>query len=148
MTEARINVAGPFAFVAEVGVDDDWYSTQQSPDPLPDPAPEQVVPLRKSSVLVGRRSASRNVYPDIDCEPDSGASRRQAQLTTDGARWWVEDLGSANGTFVATEGEDLPEDPIPVGVRRELGPGDRVYVGGWTRIVVRPATPPEQRSPR
>ena len=30
------------------------------------------------------RPGSRNIHPEIDCESDSGVSRRQAQLTTDG----------------------------------------------------------------
>jgi hypothetical protein len=135
-----------FGFVAEVWVDPAWYEAQQSPDPLPSPGLPEVIPLRKSSVLVGRVSRSRNIHPDIDCEPDSGASRRQAQLTTDGTRWWVEDLESANGTFVAGGSDPLPDDPIPVGVKREIQPSDRIYVGAWTRIVVRPATPDEQHS--
>ena len=54
-----------------------------------------------TSLLVGRASKSRDIHPDIDCGTDNGVSRRHAQLTTDGTRWWVEDLGSSNGTFVA-----------------------------------------------
>jgi hypothetical protein len=135
-----------FQFVAEVWIDPAWYQAQQSPDPLPSPGLPQVVPLRKSSVLVGRVSRSRNIHPEIDCEPDSGASRRQCQLTTDGTRWWVEDLESANGTFVAGASDPLPGSPIPVGLKQEIQPGDRVYVGAWTRIVVRAATPDEQEA--
>jgi hypothetical protein len=102
--------------------------------------------LRTTSALVGRRSRSRNIEPDVDCEPDSGTSRRQAQLTTDGSRWWVEDLESANGTFVAPASGPLPTVPISVGVKQELKPDDRVYVGAWTRLVVRPATDDEKTS--
>jgi pSer/pThr/pTyr-binding forkhead associated (FHA) protein len=65
-------------------------------------------------------------------------------LTTDGQRWWVEDLQSSNGTFVGQASDPLPEDPIPPGQRRELGDDDRLYVGAWTRLVVRKATPEEQ----
>jgi FHA domain len=103
-----------------------------------------VIPLRGSSLLVGRTSRSRNIHPEIDVLSDSGVSRRQAQLTTDGRRWWVEDLESANGTFVAPASGALPEDPIPVGVKRELAADDRVYVGAWTRLVIRPATDEER----
>jgi FHA domain/zinc-ribbon domain len=138
--------AESFAFVAEVWVDPAWYEAQQGPDPLPSPGLPEVIPLRKTSLLIGRVSRSRNISPDIDCEPDSGASRRQAQLTTDGTRWWVEDLESANGTFVAGGSDPLPDNPIPVGQKHEIEPGDRVYVGAWTRIVVRPATAEEQET--
>ena len=96
-----------------------------------------VVPLRGRSHLVGRTSPAGTSIPTIDCDADSGVSRRQAQLTTDGTRWWVEDLESANGTFVAPATGALPEDPIPVGAKRELAPDDRIYLGAWTRLVIR-----------
>jgi FHA domain-containing protein/zinc ribbon protein len=133
-----------FDWVAEVWIDPAWYQIQESPDPLPSPGLPEVVPLRGSSLLVGRTSQSRNIHPEIDVQSDSGVSRRQAQLTTDGRRWWVEDLESANGTFVAPASGALPEDPIPVGVKRELAADDRVYVGAWTRLVIRPATDEER----
>jgi hypothetical protein len=135
-----------FDWVAEVWIDPAWYEAQESPDPLPSPGLPAVVPLRGRSLLVGRTSNSRNIHPAIDCETDSGVSRRQAQLTTDGDRWWVEDLESANGTFVAPASAPLPEDPIPVGVKQELAADDRVYLGAWTRLVIRPATDEERQT--
>ncbi|HEX8487203.1 MAG TPA: FHA domain-containing protein [Propionibacteriaceae bacterium] len=134
------------AWVAEVWIDPAWYEVQESPDALPSPGLPSIVPLRSRSVLIGRKSRSRNINPEIDCEPDTGTSRRQAQLTTDGTRWWIEDLESSNGTFVGAASEPLPEDPIPVGVKRELEPDDRIYVGAWTRLVIRAATEDEQAS--
>lgn len=134
----------PPRWVVEVWIDPAWYTAQQSPDPLPSAGPPQTVVLGGRSALVGRVSKSRNIHPEVDCGADSGVSRRHAQLTTDGSRWWVEDLESANGTFVAPASASLPEDPIPVGEKRELGRDDRVYVGAWTRLVVRPATGAEQ----
>ena len=104
-----------------------------------------VVPLRSKSILIGRTSRSRNIHPEIDCESDSGVSRRQTQLTTDGSRWWVEDLDSANGTFVAPATGPIPTDPIPVRGKHELAADDRIYVGAWTRIVIRRATDDEGR---
>jgi hypothetical protein len=133
-----------FDWVAEVWIDPAWYELQESPDPLPSPGLPEVIPLRGKSLLVGRTSRSRNIHPEIDLQSDSGVSRRQAQLTTDGRRWWVEDLESANGTFVAPASGALPEDPIQVGVKRELAADDRVYVGAWTRLVIRPATDDER----
>ncbi len=129
-----------FAWVVEVWVDPSWYQAQESPDPLPSAGLPEVRPLRGRSVLVGRVSRSRNIHPDVDCGTDSGVSRRQCQLTTDGSRWWVEDLDSANGTFVGPASGALPESPVPVGTRHELRRDDRVYVGAWTRLVLRPAT--------
>jgi hypothetical protein len=131
-------------WVAEVWIDPAWYEAQQSPEPMPSPGLPVVVPLRSKSILIGRTSRSRNIHPQIDCESDSGVSRRQTQLTTDGSRWWVEDLDSANGTFVAPATGKLPTDPIPVRAKHELAADDRIYVGAWTRIVIRRATDDEK----
>jgi FHA domain/zinc-ribbon domain len=136
--------AASFDWVAEVWIDPEWYEAQESPDPLPSAGLPEIVPLRPTSVLVGRTSSSRNIHPEIDCDPDSGVSRRQCQLTTDGTRWWVEDLDSSNGTFVGSAAGAMPTDPIPVGVKRELKPDERVYLGAWTRLVIRPATDEEK----
>jgi hypothetical protein len=131
-------------WVVELWVDPAWHTESQSPDPLPSSGPPRTIVLTSRSALVGRPSVSRNIHPDVDCADDTGVSRRQAQLTTDGTRFWVEDLESANGTFVGGSGGTLPKNPLPVGVKHELGADDRVYVGAWTRLVVRPATEDEQ----
>ena len=149
-TPAAATVSGSVApaveveFVAEVWVDPDWYAGQESDEVCPSPGLPIVVPLRAQSLLVGRRSMSRNIHPDIECASDTGVSRRQAQLTTDGQRWWVEDLQSSNGTYVGAASGPLPTDAVPPGQRRELAEDDRIYVGAWTRIVVRRATPEER----
>ena len=130
-------------WVAEVWVDPDWYSGQEAEEPMPSAGLPGVVPLLNRSALIGRVSASRNIVPDVDCTSDTGVSRRHAQLSTDGRRWFVEDLGSSNGTFVGPASGPLPEQPISVGPRTELDGDDRVYVGAWTRIVVRRATDDE-----
>jgi hypothetical protein len=133
-------------WVAEVWVDPDWYAGQDSDEPCPSAGAPVVVPLRARSVLVGRPSASRNIRPEVDCGADTGVSRRHAQLTTDGQRWWVEDLQSANGTYLGAAGAPLPTDPITPGQRREVAGDERIYVGAWTRLVLRPATDEERTS--
>ncbi|MDQ4051305.1 MAG: FHA domain-containing protein [Actinomycetota bacterium] len=127
-------------WVAEVWIDPDWYADQKSTDPLPSPGLPIVVPLKHQSILIGRASRSRNITPDIDLSSDNGISRRHAQLTTDGTRWWVEDLGSSNGTYVGSSVGALPTQAIPQGQKKEIGSDDRVYLGAWTRIVVRKAS--------
>ena len=132
-----------FEWLAEVWVDPDWYQTQEAEDPCPSPGLPTIMPLRHRSVLLGRVSTSRNTHPEIDLSSDPGVSRRHAQLTTDGTRWFVEDLGSSNGTFVGPASGPLPQRPVAVGPKTELGDDDRLYVGAWTRVVVRRATPDE-----
>ena len=132
-------------WVAEVWIDPDWYGTQGSSDALPSPGLPDVVPLRASSSLIGRLSVRRNIHPDIGCGPDTGVSRRHAQISTDGTRWWIEDLESANGTFVAPSAGQLPTMPIGRG-RVEFAPDQRLYLGGWTRLVIRRATDDEQQA--
>ena len=51
---------------------------------------------------------------------DRGVSRRHARIFRQGGQWWVEDLGSSNGTHV--NGLKLVQ-PVP------LRPGDQVQVG-------------------
>ena len=139
------NISPPLeaAWVAEVWIDPDWYADQESTDPLPSPGLPLVVVLRNTSILIGRVSKSRNISPDIDLSSDTGISRRHAQLTTDGSRWWVEDLGSSNGTYVGGAVDALPKTPVSVGQKQEVRTGDRIYLGAWTRLVIRKAAPGE-----
>ncbi|MFE7504790.1 FHA domain-containing protein [Promicromonospora sp. NPDC057488] len=136
-------VPGDDAWVAEIWVDPDWYAHERPEDPMPSAGLPGLVTLRQRSLLVGRPSKSRGIRPDIDCGSDPGVSRRHCQLTTDGQRWWVEDLGSSNGTFVSAAGDPLPDNPLNQGVRREIEENDRVFVGAWTRLVIRKALPGE-----
>jgi hypothetical protein len=133
-------------WMAEIWVDPAWYerNREDTTDPCPAAGAPKIVPLAGTNALIGRPSSSRQITPQVDCSPDSGVSRRHAQLLLDGEQWYVEDLGSTNGTFVAAAAGALPVDPIPSGQRRELGDNDRVYVGAWTRIVVRRSTPTER----
>jgi hypothetical protein len=136
-------VPGDDAWVAEIWVDPDWYAHERPEDPMPSAGLPGLVTLRQRSLLVGRPSQSRGIRPDVDCGSDPGVSRRHCQLTTDGQRWWVEDLQSSNGTFVGAAGEALPDTPLTPGVRRELEENDRVFIGAWTRLVIRKALPGE-----
>jgi len=135
---------GPVEWVVEVWVDPQWYDAQDVSDPMPSAGMPVVVPLTERSLLVGRTSASRNIHPQVDVSGDNGVSRRHAQLTGDGQRWFVEDLQSANGTYVGDSGAALPTTPLTPGIRHELDDDDRIYLGAWTRLVVRRATPAEQ----
>ncbi|HVE63588.1 MAG TPA: FHA domain-containing protein [Mycobacteriales bacterium] len=138
--------AKPVDWVAEVWVDPDWYAHEAvaSTDPCPSAGTPRVVPLRATTELVGRTSKSRNIHPTVDCGSDSAVSRRHAELTIEGGHWYVEDLGSVNGTYVGKAGAPLPADPIAPNRRRALAEDERVYVGAWTRLMIRSATTEER----
>ncbi len=69
--------------------------------------------LSRAEHFVGRRT-DLDLHIDVD-----SVSRRHARLFRQGEDWWVEDLGSTNGTFVNDE-------PIE---RRQLQDGDIVRFG-------------------
>jgi pSer/pThr/pTyr-binding forkhead associated (FHA) protein len=62
----------------------------------------EIVPSRRSELTIGR--AFKNVAPDIDLGPyggsKAGVSRQHSRLLLKDRQWFVEDLGSTNGTFV------------------------------------------------
>lgn len=135
--------AGP-EWIAELWIDADWFAHQDAPGGPPTSGAPTTVPLRATTIAIGRRSASRKLYPDIDCSGDGAVSHRHAQLVLDRDRWYVEDLGSTNGTFVGAPGDPLPDTPLGPHQRRELADDERVYIGAWTRIMVRRATTGER----
>ena len=138
-----IDGPAPVTWVAELWVDAAWYEAnrESATDPCPSAGMPRVVGLVGTGPhLVGRPSQSRGIAPQLDCTPDTGVSRRHAQLLLDQDRWYLEDLGSTNGSFVGAGAGPVPDVPIPPGQRREVGDGDRIYVGTWTRIVIRRAT--------
>ncbi|MBW3084224.1 FHA domain-containing protein FhaB [Austwickia sp. TVS 96-490-7B] len=75
------------------------------------------VPLRASGVLLGRNPECTLVLDD------DFASGRHARVYEEGGQWFVEDLGSTNGTFIA--GERLV-DPVPVRDSSQLRIGTTV----------------------
>jgi serine/threonine protein kinase len=128
------------AWTAVVTADRDYYeriqpvyaqdSTQME---FPDDYQEHRIPLQGGELLIGRRSDSRQVYPDIDLigpPRDPGIHRKHAKLIAapDGT-WTVVDLGNDNGITV-NDRDVPPGDSVP------LRPGDRIHLGAWTRITI------------
>jgi hypothetical protein len=131
-------------WVAELWIDPEWFEHQDAPGGCATSGAPTVVPLRATTVTVGRASKTRGLQPDLDCSSDGAVSHEHAQFVLDHDRWYVEDLGSTNGTFVGSPGEPLPDTSLAPHQRRELADDERVYVGAWTRIVIRRATDNEK----
>jgi FHA domain len=94
---------------------------------------ERRIRLVGKEMRIGRRSAARDLVPEIDLadQPvDPGVSRLHAVLASasDGT-WFISDPGSANGTFVNNR-------ELDVGERVTLHEGDRINLGAWTVITV------------
>lgn len=98
--------------------------------------------LTADETLIGRRSRSQGIEPDIDLSvspDDPGVSHRHAALRRAGSdSWTLVDLGSTNGTAV-NGSVDLIEVRTPVPV----ADGDRIHVGAWTTIVIERVAPAE-----
>jgi serine/threonine-protein kinase len=89
--------------------------------------------LQKDENLVGRRDPMSNIFPEIDLskyDPQTKISRRHARIWREGANFLVEDLGSSNGTILATAITDslrlIPHKP------HLLSSGDKLKVGDTT----------------
>jgi hypothetical protein len=130
-------------WVAVVEADRAFYEGNESPEvplPFPETLAAREVPLKSDEVLIGRRSDSKGVFPDIDLgtpNEDPGVSRRHAVLRRrpDG-EWVVIDQGSTNGTRVSGVGA-----PVQPGEERLLLNGDQLLLGAWTRITLKRSTP-------
>ena len=81
-----------------------------------------IIPLGSTQIVIGRSPSSTLVLED------EYASSQHARLTPADGRWWIEDLGSRNGTFVDDERLTSP---------RELNVGDIVRIGQTTLELVK-----------
>jgi hypothetical protein len=134
-------------WVAELWIDPDWFAAQEAAGTCATSGAPTVTPLPGTEALIGRASKSRNVVPQIDCSSDGSVSHTHAQLTLEHDRWYIEDLGSTNGTYVGMPGDALPTTPLLPHERHELADGERIYIGAWCRIQIRKATDAERHVP-
>ncbi len=79
--------------------------------------------------LIGRLDPHRGIRPGVDLskyDPASRVSRRHARITMRGSQYFVEDLGSANGTIINGRNRLKPQQPVA------LTNGDLVKIGETT----------------
>jgi len=131
---------GPWTVTIEV--DKAFFDTNSTETPgstiaLPADRRPRDISVVGDEALIGRRSDSSGVYPEVDltgATDDPGVSRRHALLRRTASAWEVIDQGSTNGTRVNGAADAIPaSQPVP------LADGDHVHVGAWTRLTVRRA---------
>jgi len=86
------------------------------------------LPRQLSVIRIGK--PNDQTPPDIDVSgfPDSEiVSRTHANLRVEGDVYYIEDVGSSNGTYV----NGLP---LPAGNRHRLRPGDRIALGKGDKV--------------
>jgi pSer/pThr/pTyr-binding forkhead associated (FHA) protein len=91
---------------------------------------EKVIELPQSSAIVHLGKPNDRIPPDIDLSgyPNSEiVSRIHADIRIEGDAYFVEDVGSSNGTYV----NNLP---LAVGSRHRLRPGDRIALGKGDKV--------------
>jgi pSer/pThr/pTyr-binding forkhead associated (FHA) protein len=85
----------------------------------------------RDQLIVGRSDVYSGVQPDIDLGPygasTHGISRRHARLTRDQGRYRIEDLQSANLTYVNDQ-------RLNAGMSLELQDGDRLLFGNLSVV--------------
>jgi serine/threonine-protein kinase len=83
-------------------------------------------PLTAEESNIGRWDADNGIFPDVDLDaydPDSKVSRKHARIVRRNGAYFIEDLGSTNGTFVNRGRRLLPGTP------QVLNTGDEIIVG-------------------
>lgn len=96
------------------------------------------IPLSKETNSFGRVDTNRGITPDVDLtphDPQGKVSRRHAVIHAEQGRYFLEDLGSTNGTF-------LNGDRLAPKEKRPLKSGDNLCMGEVVMKFVIRSVPP------
>lgn len=83
----------------------------------------------ESELLIGRLDPNRGIRPEVDLsryDPAARVSRKHARISVRGGQFFIEDLGSANGTFINGRIRLKPQELHP------LQSGDVIKIGQTT----------------
>ena len=89
-----------------------------------------VMELPPSLTVIHIGKANDRIPPDIDVSGFPGSeivSRIHADIRVEGDSYYLEDVGSSNGTYVNNM-------PLPMGNRHRLRPGDRIALGKGDKV--------------
>ncbi len=136
---AEVPVAEVPRFRIAVAVDRAYFDEVVNDGEIeyPDPPPAVLeLELAGTEIHVGRTSESRAIHPDIDVADltgDQAVSSRHAviRVTVDGVHTVV-DVGSTNGTFVATPDSKAISQGVPI----EVKVGAPIFLGAWTKLTI------------
>lgn len=95
------------------------------------PNPQKQFKTDLDSIIFGR-SPSADLYIDVDLHPDEYVSHVHARLTCKNNEYWIEDLGSENGTWVKG---------LKIEKRTQVAPEDNIRLG-WTIIEIEKGVAP------
>lgn len=82
--------------------------------------------ISREESTIGRWDADNGIFPDIDLDShdqEAKVSRRHARILAREGRYFIEDLGSTNGTYVNRGRRLLPGTP------QAIADGDEIIVG-------------------
>jgi hypothetical protein len=82
--------------------------------------------LAREESVIGRWDADNGIFPDIDLDSidnEAKVSRRHARIIARDGKYYLEDLGSTNGTYINRGRRLIPGTPQP------LADGDEIIVG-------------------
>ncbi|MFV0388408.1 MAG: FHA domain-containing protein [Pyrinomonadaceae bacterium] len=83
-------------------------------------------PITAEESYIGRWDADNGVFPDVDLDthdPEAKVSRKHARILKQEGKFFLEDIGSTNGTFINRGRRLIPGNPHP------LNTGDEIIVG-------------------
>jgi adenylate cyclase len=99
------------------------------------PNPPRRIEFKSNSITIGRmRRQGKKV--DLDLSPDPTISSLHARLSFENGEYWIEDLGSTNGTCV---------DGVVISGKMRLVPGAQIQIGRAVIQIERTAAPPRQK---
>lgn len=90
------------------------------------------IEFEKVPITIGRLSDN-----DLTLPYDNRVSRHHAKITKEGKKYWIEDVGSTNGTHVLYSKEGINSEYVKITKKTSISSGAVFLVGSvWLKFVV------------